>query len=213
MNQIQAVTSQDLYRDKVEKPFNMIDNYIYIYHTNTLIALPLFPDSIQDSMVTTYQQNMPMSRSAPIFSYSSSGPRSLQLELPLHRDLMNSINVENSTLFGSRVDKLSEDDYVDTMINQLQSIALPRYASAEKMVNPPLVAVRFGNSIFCKGVVDGGVTTTHSGPILTDNKYALVTVSFTVTEVDPYDADTVALEGGFRGIRTTLESKLFKKVN
>lgn len=213
MIQIQAVTSHDLYRDKVEKPFNMIDNYIYIYHTNTLIALPLFPDSIQDSMETNYQQNMPMSRSAPIFSYSSSGPRSLQLELPLHRDMMNSVNVENSTLFGSRVDELSEDDYVDTMINQLQSIALPRYASAEKMVNPPLVAVRFGNAIFCKGVVYGGVTTTHSGPILTDNKYALVTVSFNVREVDPYDADTVALEGGFRGIRTTLESKLFKKVN
>lgn len=213
MNEGQAVTSQDLYRDKVEKPFNMIDNYIYIYHTNTLIALPLFPNSIQDSMVTTYQQNMPMSRSAPIVSYSNSGPRSLQLELPLHRDMMNSINVENSTLFGSRIDELSEDDYVDKMINQLQSIALPRYASAEKMVNPPLVAVRFGNSIFCKGVVDGGVTTTHSGPILTNNKYALVTVSFTVMEVDPYDADTVALEGGFRGIRTTLESRLFKKTS
>lgn len=213
MKQIQAVTRNDLYRDKTSKPFNMIDNYIYIYHTNTLIALPLFPESIQDSMTTTYQQSIPMSRSAPIFSYSSSGPRSLQLELPLHRDMMNSINIENSTLFASRLDELSQDDYVDLMINQLQSIALPRYASAEKMVNPPLIAVRFGNSIFCKGVVDGGVTTTHSGPILNSDKYALVTVSFTVMEVDPYDATTVALEGGFRGLRTTLESRLFKKTS
>lgn len=213
MRQIQAVTIKDLYRDEQTKPFNMIDNYIYIYHTDTLLALPLFPESIQDSMQTTYSAGMPMSRSAPIFSYSSSGPRSMQIELPLHRDLMNAINVDNSTLFKAQVDKLSSDDYVDTLINQLQSIALPRYAAAEKMINPPLVAVRFGNSIFCKGVVDGGVTATHSGPILENNKYALVNIAFTIKEVDPYDAETVALEGGFRGIRTTLESRLFKSIS
>lgn len=211
MLDIQAVTREDTLRVDKEKPFSMIDNYIYLYHTKTLIALPLFPESIQDSMVTTYSQNHPMSRSAPILSYSSSGPRSLQLELPLHRDMMNSINIESTSLFSSRIDELSADDYVDTMINQLQSAALPRYAASEKLIDPPLVAVRFGNSIFCKGVVDGGVTATHSGPILENNKYALVTVSFTVIEVDPYDADVVALEGGFRGIRTSLERNIFVK--
>ena len=210
MSQIQAVTRDDLYRDKTSKPFNMIENYIYLYHTDTLIALPLFPDSIQDTMSIAYTPTTPMSRSAPIYSYTNSGPRSMQLELPLHRDMMNSVNIESSSLFSKKLDILSQDDYVDILINQLQSIALPRYGAAEKMVDPPLVAVRFGNSIFCKGVVDGGVTTTHSGPILRDNKYALVTVSFNILEVDPYDADTVALEGGFRGIRTSLESKLFK---
>ena len=211
MVQVQPVKMDDTLRPGSEKYFNMIDNYIYLYHTKTLIALPLFPDSIQDSMVTTYSSNTPMSRSAPIYSYSGSGPRSLTLELPLHRDMMNSVNISNKSIFSAKIDELSADDYVDTMINQLQSAALPRYASAEKMINPPLVAVRFGNSIFCKGVVDGGVSTTHSGPILENDKYALVTVSFTVHEVDPYDADTVALEGGFRGIRTTLESRLFTR--
>lgn len=209
IKQIQPVTRQDTLRNVSEKYFNMIDNYIYLYHTDTLIALPLFPESLQDSMTTTYSPSTPMSRSAPIYSYSSSGPRSMSVELPLHRDMMNAINVENSSLFAAKIDELSSDDYVDIMINQLQSAALPRYASSEKMINPPLVAIRFGNSIFCKGIVDGGVSTTHSGPILSNNKYALVTVSFTIHEVDPYDADTVALEGGFRGIRTTLESKLF----
>ena len=211
MVQVQPVKMDDTLRPGSEKYFNMIDNYIYLYHTKTLIALPLFPDSIQDSMVTTYSSNTPMSRSAPIYSYSGSGPRSLTLELPLHRDMMNSVNISHKSIFSAKIDELSADDYVDTMINQLQSAALPRYASAEKMINPPLVAVRFGNSIFCKGVVDGGVSTTHSGPILENDKYALVTVSFTVHEVDPYDADTVALEGGFRGIRTTLESRLFTR--
>lgn len=211
IEQVQPLTREDTLRSVNSKYFNMIDNYIYLYHTNTLIALPLFPESIQDSMVTTYTPTTPMSRSAPIYSYSHSGPRALTLELPLHRDMMNAINVDNSSLFSAKLDELSDEDYVDTMINQLQSAALPRYASAEKMINPPLVAVRFGNSIFCKGIVDNGVSTIHSGPILANNKYALVTVSFTIHEVDPYDAETVAIEGGFRGIRTTLESKLFKK--
>ena len=143
-----------------------------------------------------------MSRSAPIFSYSSSGPRSMQIELPLHRDMMNSIDV-NSTMFKQQLDLLSSDDYVDIAVKQLQAAALPKYRASEKMVDPPLVSVRFGNSIFCKGVVEGGVTVTHSGPILTSDKYALVTVSFNLVEVDPYDAETVMVDGGVRGIRTT----------
>jgi hypothetical protein len=34
------------------------------------------------------------------------------------------------------------------------------------MVNPPMVAVRFGNEIFIKGVVTGGVTVTSQLPLL-----------------------------------------------
>ena len=84
------------------------------------------------------------------------------------------------------------DDYVDTIIKNLQAIALPSYKNAVKLVNPPQVAVRFGNEIFIKGIVNGGVTVTYSLPILSDNKYAIVEVQFTVTEIDPYDAETVA---------------------
>ena len=36
------------------KPFTMIDNYIYLYHTDTLIALPTVPESITDSMTVNY---------------------------------------------------------------------------------------------------------------------------------------------------------------
>ena len=45
------------------------------------------------------------------------------------------------------------DDYVDTIIKNLQACALPSYKAASKMVNPPSVAVRFGNEIFIKGIV------------------------------------------------------------
>jgi hypothetical protein len=52
------------------------------------------------------------------------------------------------------------DDYVDTLISKLQAVALPKYDYGNKMVNPPLVAVRFGNEFFIKGVVQGGITVT-----------------------------------------------------
>lgn len=211
MIQIQPVNRNDVLRDKIDYAFNMIDNYIYLYHTDSLFVLPVHPETVQDSMGSTFAENQIMSRSAPIYSFSNSGPRSIQLEIPLHRDMLNDVNIDTTTMFKSRLDELSEYDYVDRMIKGLQSAALPRYASSDKMINPPMVAVRFGKSIFCKGVVDGGVTATHSGPILRNGLYAMVTLTFTIKEVDPYDADTVAIEGGFRGLRTTLESRLFRR--
>ena len=115
---------------------------------------------------------------------------------------MNQINTSASNL---SIAELGDDDYVDVMIKQLQSIAYPVYGESEKMVNPPMVAIRFGNDLFCKGVVNGGVSLTYSGPILVTNKYAMVTVAFTIFEVDPYDAKTVMEHGGFRGMSTTLD--------
>lgn len=202
----QPVSDQDLYNHPLEKAFSMIDNYVYLYHTDTLIALPLYPESIQDSMETSFSSYTPLSSSAPIYSYSSSGPRVLQFNLPLHRDMMQQINTTTSLL---KIPDLSSEDYVDIMVKQLQSAAVPNYAASEKMVNPPMVAVRFGTDIFCKGVVQGGVSVTHSGPILTTDKYALVTVNFAVHEVDPFDAHTVALQGGYRGISTRLERRVW----
>lgn len=206
----QVVDRNELYNAPIVRSFRMIDNYIYLYHTDTLIALPVYPESIQDSIATNFNEQSIMTRTAPIYSYSSSGPRSMQISLPLHRDMMNQINIAESKL---DVD-LSSEDYVDIMVKQLQSAALPRYASAEKMVNPPLVAVRFGNSIFCKGVVNSGVTVTHSGPILTypdgSQKYAMLEVNFSVSEVDPYDADSIMLMGGYRGLSTSLEARVWR---
>lgn len=187
--------------------FSMIDNYIYLYHTKTLIALPLYPESLSDSTAVEFSATSPLSRSAPIYSYVKSGPRAVQITLPLHRDMMNAVNVKASTL---NVPDLAETDYVDIMINQLQSIALPRYAATEKMVDPPLIAVRFGSELFIKGVVTGEVSTQYETPILRTDKYAKVTVSFTVNEVDPYDAAGVAKFGSFRGLSQDLERNIKK---
>lgn len=228
--------------------FNLIDNYIYLYHTDTLIILPTFPESIADTMPASYTSTNILGRSAPIYAYSGSGPRSVDLRFVLHRDMMNQINLEKESYAyglkffqedsdGKLIRKLKRADYVDLMINELQSIAFPSYAASQKMVDPPLVAVRIGDEIFCKGIVDGGVSVNFTGPILANplydgegnisyqkdangndtnirevgkGKYAMAEISFKVTEVDPYDASTVASMGSFRGINRTLEKNLYK---
>lgn len=191
----------------VSKIFNMIDNYIYLYHTDTFIVIPAYPENFSDSMRVEYSSETPLSRSAPIFSYSSSGPRSIRVSVKLHRDMMMQINqnVSNAKLEIN-------DDYVDILIKQIQAAALPVYYAESKMVDPPIVAIRFGNEIFCKGVVTGDVTVNYDLPILPNKKYASVELDFTLNEIDPYDAYTIQQVGSFRGINETLERKIYKKV-
>lgn len=184
--------------------YKLPDNYIYISHLGAdgeYLILPSYPDSIQDSMSSTFQQQNALSRSAPIFTYSNSGPRSIQISLSLHRDMMDDVNLK-----ASNITLEDGEDYVDTLIKKLQSIALPKYNIVNKAVEPPLVAIRLGNEIFIKGIVNGGVTVTYNKPILSNNKYALVQISFTVYETDPYDATSVAKNGGFRGITRTMKN-------
>lgn len=190
----------------IERPDKMIDNYLYLYHLDKFVILPSYPESVTDSLSATFQETSILARSAPIYTYSYSGPRTVQFDFTFHRDMMTQINYGVSNL---NVD--IGDDYVDTIIKQLQTVALPRYDASIKMVNPPMVAVRLGNEIFIKGVVNSGITVTYNLPIQSDGKYALVQVRFTVSEVDPYDASTVAVEGSFRGVSKTLERNLFKR--
>lgn len=186
----------------------IIPNYIYFYHLDEFCVLPLYPESISDSMASKFSETNALSRSAPVFSYINSGPRQVSITLKLHRDLMNDLNKDVSNIKKNVVD-FSKDDYVDTLIKYLQAISLPRYenyASGSKSVIPPMVAIRFGNDIFIKGVVNTSVTVTYSKPIMVDNRYAQAEIGFTVWEVDPYDADYVAGKydngegGSFRGL-------------
>lgn len=185
----------------------VIENYVYLHHTDTLVVIPAWPESITDTMNANYSETSVLARSAPIYSYVNSGPRAFTISVQLHRDMMNGVNATQSNL---KITNLEDSDYVDQLVARLQSVALPRYAASEKMVNPPLVSVRFGNDLFCKGVVNGSVSVSYSGPILRGDKYALVTVEFSMSEVDPYDADTVMKVGGFRGLSTDLERRIYK---
>ena len=177
-----------------------ITNYIYLYHTDKFIIIPEYPESITDNMGSSFNQTTALSRSAPVFTYANSGPRSVTFSLELHRDMVNDLNITagNTNLKSNVVSQT--DDYVDTLIKELQSIALPRYNVNNSAVVPPRVAVRFGNELFISGVVNTTVQCTYSKPILSNGKYAKVTISFAVSEYDPYDATSVSQLGSFRGI-------------
>lgn len=186
------------------KIFAPIENYLYLYHTKQFIVIPTYPESVGDTSVAQFNQTMPLARSAPIFSYMNSGPRTVNLSLKLHREAMAMVNRDVSNV------KLDiGDDYVDTLIKQIQAVAYPVYASSSKMVDPPLVALRIGNEIFIKGVVTSGCNVTYELPILKGDKYAQVSVQFSISEVEPYDAETVAEIGSYRGVDTTLERNLW----
>ncbi len=187
------------------RTFNLIDNYIYLFHTDEFVLIPTYPDSIQDRMPSRFSETNALSRSAPVFSYSYSGPRMVQISLNLHRDMMEAINYNSSNMIIEDLD----DDYVDTLIKKLQSIALPKYSVTSKSVVPPMIAVRFGNEIFIKGVVNDTIAVTYEKPILDNNKYAQVTISFTVSEIDPYDAESVQEQGSFRGLTRPFKNGIY----
>ena len=151
-------------------------------------------------MESTFVGSSALGRSAPVYTYSKSGPRTVQVELKLHRDMMDDVNtgVSNSPL-------LDGEDYVDNLIRALQAIAVPKYNLSNKAVEPPIVAMRLSNEVFIKGIVNGSIGLTYKLPLLSNGKYASVALSITITEVDPYDATTVFQNGSFRGVVQTLK--------
>jgi hypothetical protein len=151
-------------------------------------------------MQSNFASTNALGRTAPVYTFSNSGPRTVQISIPLHRDIMDEVNIGISNVY------LGEgEDYVDNLLKALQSIAVPKYNLQNKAVEPPLVAIRLSNEIFIKGVVSAAIGLTYSKPILSNGKYARVDLSITVSEVDPYDATSVFKNGGFRGVVQSLK--------
>lgn len=190
------------------------DNYLYISHLDKEPAmhsafsdlgapvywiLPCYPDAMSDSMQTTFTPTNALGRSAPVQTYDNSGPRTVQIDIALHRDLMDDINLGRS---NAKL-RLGED-YVDSLIRAIQAIAVPKYHLGDKAIEPPLVAVRLANEVFIKGIVTGSIGVKYEKPILSNNRYAIVTLGFSITEVDPYDASAIYKNGTFRGAVGTL---------
>ncbi len=182
------------------------DNYLYISHLDEdfqFWRLPCNPETISDSMQSTFTPTTALGRSAPVYTYGNSGPRTVQVSLHLHRDMMDAVNIG-----VSNADLKYGEDYVDNLIKALQAIAVPKYNLSNKAVEPPLVALRLSNEVFIKGIVNGSIGLEYKLPLIptaTGSKYAQVTLSLTITEVDPYDASTVFKNGSFRGVVKTLK--------
>ena len=181
-----------------------ITNYIYLYHIDRFIVLPGFMDSVQDSFSIQWSPSTPLGRSAPIQSFASAGPRTVQVNFQLHRDMMKQINQNISNI---EVNEEIGDDYVDTLLKTLQACVVPDYNSSDSTVNPPVVALRLGNDIFIKGVVSSNLGLTWRYPLLRNGKYATVDFNLSITEIEPFDAQRVMQLGSYRYLNTTLDYK------
>ena len=164
-------------------------NYIYLYHLDTLVNLPTYPDNIRDNLQSNFQQTQALARTAPVYTFQ--------------RDMLNEVNMgglSNAELYVG-------EDYIDYIIRNLQAIALPSYNVGSKAVVPPEVAVRIGegDDIFIRGVVQGGISVGYALPLLSNGKYAMVNISFTVYETTPFDAKEVSQLGSFRGITSAFK--------
>lgn len=195
--------------------YKLPECYIYLYHTDEYFILPQYPESIDDSLTSTFSQTSALARTAPVFAYSNSGPRSVTITLDLHRDMLNNVNKSGSNVQINTEDDIITsigDDYVDLLIKKLQAIALPRYSDSNREIDPPRVAIRFGDEIFVKGVVNGTVRLNYKLPLIVNDygqkKYAQVSISFTVSETTPYDAESVGRLGSFRGLTSGLKTKM-----
>lgn len=175
------------------------DCYLYISHLDDghkYWQLPGYPDEVTDSMSTSFVQNTALGRSAPVYTFSNAGPRTIAITLRFHRDMFEDM--------PSNVTPRDGEDKAESFIHALQAIAVPKYNLTNKAIEPPLVAIRLGQEVFIKGVVTSGVNVTYGKPILVNEKYATLQISFTVAEVDPYDASTIFQNGSFRGLTATL---------
>lgn len=178
------------------------NNWIYLFHTDEYLLLPEYPDSVADKLTSSFSMTNALSRTAPFFTYVNSGPRNVQINLHLHRDMVDDTNLDLSNF-----SREEGEDFVDSLVRKLQAIALPVYR--DKEVIPPTVAVKIGvEEIFIKGVVIGGVSIGFEKPILENNKYAQVTLSFEVYETEPFDAQSVSQLGSFRGITSQFKDML-----
>jgi len=199
--------SDDPYADS---SYKLPDNYIYISHLDEdyqFWRLPSYPDEISDTMQSTFASQNALGRTAPVYTFSNAGPRTVQIGLSLHRDLMDDVNWEwsNSKLgYG--------EDYIENLLHALQAIALPKYNLDNRVIEPPMVAVRLGNELFIKGVVISGIGISYEKPILENNKYARVRLSLTIAEVDPYDSQSVFRNGHYRGEVETLKKGALKNI-
>lgn len=196
--------------------YEIIDNYIYIYQLGVYIIIPVYPEQITDNLGSTFATENILARTAPVYSYSNSGPRTVPITIKLHRDLLNSVNATNLS-FLDEVSNMLKEDYVDTLVRYLQAMALPTfsasldaYSTYSSMLNPPMIALRIGKVLFIKGIINGEVQVSYSGAIDSDGKYSEIEVSFTVTEVDPQDAEQIAEWGSSRGAERLLTKGLYK---
>lgn len=182
----------------------LIENYIYFYHLQKHCILPLFPETVSESGSASFQRTAILGRSAPIFTYSSSGPRTISINFILHREMLNELNTTNDKFMN----EIRNEETIEELISMLEASVLPKYTNETKAVNPPIIALRLGKTIYIKGIVEQ-VSHTYKKPII-DDKYQVCDIQFSIQEYEPFDAEAVKTIGSFRGLDVALDKSILK---
>ena len=80
------------------------DCYIYISHLDgskgeiQYWRLPQYPDEVTDQMSSSFSEQNALGRSAPVYTFSNAGPRTVQFNLEFHRDMIDEANVGYSNV-------------------------------------------------------------------------------------------------------------------
>lgn len=192
-----------------------ISAYLYIYHMGLEFNLPTLPETITDTMPINFHKEDVLARSAPQITFSSAGPRSVNINIKLHRHIFTLENPQLDKITGQQVVPMMDPltaktlnypatDAADLLVNALLTLSLPRYQDSAKAIVPPSVLVRYGKEMCIRGVPDT-VTKTTSGPWLKSGKQAIVDISFNLTETEPFSAQYVAENGSLRSISADLK--------
>jgi hypothetical protein len=110
------------------------DCYLYISHLDEdyqYWMLPGYPEKVTDQMQSEFAANSALGRSAPVYTFSHSGPRTISINLSFHRDMFEEINQflypKGSNIFADG------QDMAEKFIHAIQAIAVPKYNLSNKI--------------------------------------------------------------------------------
>jgi hypothetical protein len=138
----------------------------------TTYYFPCYPESYSDSRTAHFTTQHPMGRSEPFQIYQNSGPRVVQVSFQMH--------VEMTCVTPIR-----------DLVAAVQSAEYPIGDSRSSTIVPKVI-LKLGDSCYIEGVIADSVNADWTGPLI-DDRYVMVTLSFSVTECTglPRTADMV----------------------
>jgi hypothetical protein len=141
-------------------------------------AFPCAPESVSDSNQASYSSVNILGRSEPFQYYTGSGPRTVSTAFKMHTDMCSNVQ------------------YVYHITRIVESACYPEYGNNIAATRCHLHLV---DNIDITGIITN-VSTQYSGPII-DDKYAVIDLSFSVTEVTgtPFSRSQIRSMGGVRG--------------
>lgn len=174
----------NLYNYQNDDYFNWVDfrpgragKDCYIIVGGVGIVFPCYPDSVTDSNQASYSSVSILGRSEPFQYYTGSGPRTVSTAFQFHTDMCGDVN------------------YVYKIPDIVESACYPNYGGG---IAATKCHLHIAGNISITGIISN-VSTQYSGPII-DNKYAVIDLSFSVTEVtgQPPSRGQIASCGGRR---------------